>query len=209
MSLEAILAAIEASGEAEVAQLHSETALRVQQILAESERAAAAKREAARRAAVSPAAGERARRLHHAKLEALRAQGEARDQLVELALAEAQAHLIRLRSDPNYSLILRRLTDEAIHVLGDESAEDGSPCWLEADPRDEAFLRRIIADLGVELMITPSLECWGGLVARSQDGRIIVINTLEARLERALPYLRRELAAFFEKEAKESASVLA
>ena len=208
MSLEAILTAIQTSGEAEIAQLRSETALRVQQILAEAERVAAAKREAARRAAVFPAAGERARRLHHAKLEALQAQGEARDHLVELALAEAQTQLVHLRSDSKYPLILRRLTEEAIHVLGDERAEDGTRCRLEADPRDAVLLRQILDDLGFDLAITPSLECGGGLVVRSDDGRIIVINTLEARLERALPYLRRELAAFFEKESKVPSAVL-
>jgi len=48
------------------------------------------------------------------------------------------------------------------------------------------------------------LDCWGGLVAKSEDGRIVVINTLEERLERATPFLRRYLAAFFENEQLES-----
>jgi len=200
MSLEAILAAIEASGEAEVARLRAETGTRARQILAEAERTATSRRDEARQAVLLAVPGERARQLHHARLEALRTIGEVRNHLVETALAEARLQLANLRADSDYPLILRRLTEEAIRVLGDEAVGTGSaPSWLEADPRDEALLRRILHDLGIDLVIKTSLDCWGGLVARSGDGRIVAVNTLEARLERATPFLRRDLAAFFEK----------
>jgi vacuolar-type H+-ATPase subunit E/Vma4 len=100
---------------------------------------------------------------------------------------------------------LRRLNEEAIRVLGDEAVGTGaSQSWLETDPRDEALLRRILHDLGREAAVKPSLDGWGGLIARSGDGRIVAINTLEARLERATPFLRRDLAAFFEKGTESS-----
>ena len=201
MSLEAILVEIEASGEAEAARLRAETEARARQRLADAEQAAAARQDEARRAALLPVPGERARQLHHARLEALRMVGKVRDRLVEAALAETRRRLAGLRAGPDYPLILRCLTEEAIRVLGDEAAGTGSPpSWLEADPRDEALLRRILRDLGLDLAVRPSLEGWGGLVARSGDGRIVATNTLEARLERATPFLRRDLAAFFEQE---------
>lgn len=201
MSLEAILAEIEASGEAEVVSLRAEAEARARQVLAGAEREASARREAARRTALLPVPGERARLLHHAKLEALRAVGEVRDRLVETALAETRRRLASLRADPDYPLILRRLTEEAIRVFGDEALGTGdSPSWLEAAPRDEALLRRILYALGLDVAVKPSLDGWGGLVARSGDGRIVATNTLEARLERATPFLRRDLAAFFEKQ---------
>ena len=198
MSLAAILAAIESSGEAEAAQLRSEAEARARQILADAERQAAARRETARRAALQPAARETARRLHRAKLEALCALGEVRDGLIERALSAVSDGLGRLRADAAYPLALRRLTEEAINLLGDEGA-DGQRCLLEVDPRDEALLQRILGDLGLNLTVIPALTAWGGVVARSSDGRIAAINTLEARLERAKPLLRRDLAAFFEK----------
>ena len=204
MSLEAILAEIEASGEAELARIRAETEACARQILAEAERVASARREEARRAALLPVYSERARQLHHARLEALRAVGDVRDRVVETALAETRRRLAALRADPDYPLILRRLTEEAIRVLGDEAVvTGGSPSWLEADPRDETLLRRILHDLGLDLLVRPSLDGWGGLVARSGDGKIVAINTLEARLERATSFLRRDLAAFFEKEHKQ------
>ena len=203
MSLEAILDAIEVSGEAEVAQLRAEVESRARQILDEAERKASIRRAEALRAVLLPASGERARRLHHAKLEALRTIGEVRDRLVGTALAETRRRLAVIRANPEYPFILRRLTEEALDILGEEQTDSNRPV-LEIDPRDEALLRHILRDLSLDVPITPSLDCRGGVIARSADGRIVATNTLEARLERATPFLRRDLSAFFEKELKDT-----
>lgn len=203
MSLEAILAAIEASGEAEITQMRTQAESRAQQVLAEAERKAATIREDARQAALVPIAGERAQRLHRAKLEALQTTGEVRDGFVNATLSEARQHLANFRTDSRYPIVLRRLIEEALSALGTEEAGGDRPV-LEVDLRDERPLGRILDSLGLDLSILPSLGCWGGVVARSGDGRIVVTDTLEARLERAGPLLRRELAALFEKEVEGS-----
>jgi V/A-type H+-transporting ATPase subunit E len=201
MSLETILGAIEAEGAAETARMRQAAEARVQQALQAAEAAAAARREAARRAPLRAAAGERARRLQRAKLEALRLRGEVRDRLIDAALAEARRRVSALRDDPAYPRVLRRLAGEAVEALGDEVRLAPQP-RLEVDLRDEALARQILADLGLELPLAPALDCWGGLVARSGDGRIVVINTLEARFERALPFLRQDLGALVEQAAE-------
>jgi V/A-type H+/Na+-transporting ATPase subunit E len=202
MSLETILNAIETSGELELAQLEQETEARVQQILAEAEQKAALRQDLARQTAVSPAAGERARRLHQARLEALRIVAMSRDQLVASVLEQTRRRLTKLRHEPIYARVLRELIEEAIRVLGDEEINSktagSSQPWLEIDARDERLVREILPDLDLDLVIRTTLDCWGGVAVYSGDGRIIVTNTLETRLERATPYLRQELATFFE-----------
>jgi vacuolar-type H+-ATPase subunit E/Vma4 len=42
-----------------------------------------------------------------------------------------------------------------------------------------------------------SLICWGGLSARSVDGATRLVNTLESRIDRVLPYLKQQLLAWF------------
>jgi vacuolar-type H+-ATPase subunit E/Vma4 len=66
------------------------------------------------------------------------------------------------------------------------------------DPRDEALVCHLLHELGLQLPVVACLRGWGGLVARSADGRVLAINTLAARLERAMPFLQQELATFFE-----------
>jgi vacuolar-type H+-ATPase subunit E/Vma4 len=82
-------------------------------------------------------------------------------------------------------------------------SENGSKACLEADLRDQEAMEGLIAELESTLEVSYTLTCWGGLVARSKDGRVTVINTLEARLEKATPYLRRSLAALFENSCQE------
>ena len=201
MSLEVILASIESSGKAEIDRLRSEAESRARQILEAAERKAAIVREEARRAALWPAAAERARRLHQAKLEALRTVGEIRQQLIETMLLETRRQLVELRADPDYALILRRLIAEALDALGEAELHDGRVV-LEIDPRDELHIRSIVNELDLDLQVVSSLQGWGGVVVTSGDGRIVVNNTLESRLERATPFLRQDLMAFIEEGLK-------
>ncbi|MCB9419509.1 MAG: hypothetical protein H6667_06885 [Ardenticatenaceae bacterium] len=212
MSLEVILNAIESSGEAELDRIQQETEAHVRQILVDAEQKAALRKEVARQTAVNPAAGERARCLHQARLEALQIVAAARDQLVAAALEQTRRRLTELRGEPGYTGVLRGLIVEAVRALGDEELNSAAaPAlsevktavshqlpWLEIDPRDETLVRDILLDLELDLAIKPALACWGGVSVYSGDGRIVVTNTLETRLERATPYLRQELAAFLE-----------
>ncbi len=199
MSLDAILAAIEATGETEAAHLRGEAEARARAILDEAERKAITVREDARRTALLPSSSERARRLHQAKLEALRTVGEIRHRLVETALAETRLHLMNLRADSNYPFLLHRLIVEAVEALGDAEPHDGRVV-LEIDPRDEVQVQHVLKDVDLDLQVVLSLNCWGGVVISSSDGRVVVTNTLESRLERATPFLRQDLGAFMEKE---------
>jgi vacuolar-type H+-ATPase subunit E/Vma4 len=68
-------------------------------------------------------------------------------------------------------------------------------------------LKNILDDLKLDLPVSYELNCWGGLIAKSGDGRVVVINTFESRLERATAFLRRYLAALFEEEQSEAKQV--
>ena len=201
MSLEMILASIESAGEAEISRLSIEAESRARQALEAADRKAANAREEARRAALRPAAAERARRLHQAKLEALRTVGAVRQRLIETMLSETRRRLADLRADPDYPLILSRLTTEATAALGEAELRNGRVV-LEIDPRDERHISHFLNELGFNLEVVSSLHGWGGVVVTSGDGRIVVNNTLEARLERATPFLRQDLAAFIEEGLK-------
>ena len=121
----------------------------------------------------------------------------ARDELVEKALKQTKENLAGLRKDHLYPALLRRLTKEALLEL-DGALSQTSLTWLEADPRDEKLLDRILRDWQLETPTSYGLDCWGGVRSRSADGRVVVINTLEARFERATVYLHRYLATLFE-----------
>jgi vacuolar-type H+-ATPase subunit E/Vma4 len=204
MSLSAILEAIRASGDTQVRAIETQAYEQSRILLANARLEAQPIEDLARNAAIAPAFKERARILHRARLEALRIVGDAREALVDAALDQLRGRLVGLRSDPGYPSVMRRITQEALAELED-SLQDLAHVQVMADPRDRSLVENILHDMGLEIPVSYELECLGGLITGSIDGEIVVINTLEARLERAIPSLRRHLAALFEEEQPESA----
>jgi vacuolar-type H+-ATPase subunit E/Vma4 len=197
MGLQAILEKIRASGNAQVQEIERNIKSQVNAILAQARMEADQIEEDSRANASAPAVAERARILHRARLESLRIVGAVREDMVDTAIARAREHLASMRADPSYPAVLRKLTDEALTELASGSA---GKTQLLADPRDKSLLKIILDDLKLDLAVNYELNCWGGLIAKSEDGRVVVINTFESRLERAIAFLRRHLAALFEEE---------
>ncbi len=201
MSLDAILEAICASGQAQITKIDGQAARQAAEILGKARQESQQQAEAAYQAAIEPTAKERARILHQARLEALRLTGETREALTDAALERTRGRLASLRTDPSYPQVLKQLTQQALSELsGSETSHSLTFSRLEADPRDETLLENLLDEIGLDLPVRYNLHCWGGIVVKSEDERVVVINTLEARLERATPYLRRYLAASFEEE---------
>jgi V/A-type H+-transporting ATPase subunit E len=197
MGLQDILEKIRESGNTQVQEIEKSTQSQVNEILAQARMEARQIEEDSRAIASAPAIAERARILHRARLESLRIVGGVREDLVDTAITRTRERLASLPADPSYPEVLRALTEEALNKL--DSGETGK-AQLLADPRDKALLKNILDNLKLDLPVSYELSCWGGLIAKSEDGRVVVINTLESRLERATAFLRRHLAALFEEE---------
>jgi len=199
LSLSAILDAIHSAGKAQVQEIEKSRDLRIQEIMDHAGVDVEKIGKEAEVAAVAPAFGERAKIIHHARLKTLHIIGDVRESMVDTALDQAKGRLSGIRTDTAYPEVLRCLTKEAIAEL-QQSLKETWEFHLEADPRDRELLECILSDEELNTSVNYTLDVWGGLIAKSQDNRVVVINTLEARLERANPFLRRYLAAFFETE---------
>jgi vacuolar-type H+-ATPase subunit E/Vma4 len=191
MALADILSAIETEVTAEVEQINTQVAATVAHIRAAAEEEAHAIRERHRREALTPLLHERARRLNRARLAALRAQSQAREKLFADALEDARAHLANARASPDYPAVLHCLVEEALAQLDCD-------LLIRGDPRDEALLRAWFP----HTQIVCDLRTWGGVEAQTIDGRIVVVNTLEARLEQAQELLRQTVMSLFDGQAE-------
>ena len=201
MSLQAILEAIYAAGEEEARQIESEARAKSQELLAAAEGEAEALRLRACQAAERPAAQECARIRQQARLESWRIAGAAREALIARALEGLREELASLRSRRDYPAILGGLAREALAELAPCLSPEEAP-RLEADARDAALLDPLLSALGRAVTLDPGRRCWGGVRATSADGRVAVDNTLESRLERAMPSLRLHLATVFDAPAE-------
>ena len=197
MGLQAILEKIRASGETQIQEIEKNTQSQVNGILAQAHMEARQIEEDSCEAASVPAVAERARILHRARLESLRIVGDVREDLVDTAMTRTRECLATIRSDDSYPCVLRRMIQEALAGL---SSGETSHVQLIVDPRDRALLGDILHDLNPDLCARYEWKGWGGLVAKSEDGRVVIINTFESRLEHATAFLRGHLAALFEAE---------
>lgn len=189
MALQDILHAMEVQVEADFTRLQEQSAATAREIRRSAEKDSAEIVARHHREILAPLRQERARRLNRARLESLRATSQARERLFVQALACARDRLATLRSSPEYPSILCALADEALEQVGVEAV-------VRADPRDEAVilsLRRRFRASRFEF----DLSTDGGVEARTPDGRVIVRNTLEGRLEQAHETLRQRVMPLF------------
>jgi vacuolar-type H+-ATPase subunit E/Vma4 len=204
VSLQAILARIQAAGETQIEEIRLHSECETQAILAEAQAQAEQIYQAACRQALSQEAGEQARIRNQAHFEALCLVGKAHEQLVEAALAQVTQQLQEIRRCTVYPAALERILYEMLPGLdGLHKLEDR--LILEADPCDRSILENMLHEKGIQIQVDYCLTCWGGLNARSPDGNTHLLNTFESRLARGLPYIRQYLLQWFEQEAEEAA----
>lgn len=188
MGLQAILDAIHRAGDEQVKEIEARTQVEVARILAQADREADAIRREACQSELNFAARERARIVQQAHGTRLRLLEDAHQKFVNEVLDCTRVRLEGLRTDPRYADLLRRLISEALSTLQGILEVSEKPC-IEANQQDEPLLENIVSDIGIPLVITYSLQAGNGIIARSQDGRIVVDNRFETRLERAKLHL--------------------
>ncbi len=183
MALADILAAIAAEGDRLVAAIAAEAEREAAAILEQAAARAAAARQQALEQGAARARRDCARLLAQAHLLAAEEYRAAQEEAYQAALTAARAALAGQRASPSYPQALEQLLDEALREID-------TPPVVAVDPRDAALVRRFLDARGVVPQVEATLQTWGGVEARSVDGRIVVHNTLEARWASAEPHLR-------------------
>ncbi len=196
MPLEHILRAMQAQADSEIHQVTSEADEEAQQLIAEAE--AEAKQIHARHCArVEPMLATQAASLQNrSKLGALRATANAREELLVAAFKQAEDCLAQMRSTPQYAAVFHALACEALEGLGgDPATGSGGGLVVSVDPRDVALAQKTFSDLGAHVEIQEKPMPLGGVEVMTRDGRIVNVNTLASRLERARAQLRGPVAS--------------
>lgn len=113
----------------------------------------------------------------------------AKDNVFKHAFTEAQKILLSVRSQANYENIFRKLLKEILLEL------EGEEILLHIDKRDENLCKKLLAELTLNHEIVTDLTSIGGLNASTRDGKFIIFNTIESRLERAMVQIKLEIFA--------------
>ncbi len=130
---------------------------------------------------------ERNKNYYAANSEARKQIGNLKHELFGEAFARAGERLALARKSGYYEDTFRKLAEEAVRAIGEGEV------ILHVDKRDVDLCRKVAGGLGVRCEIMADNDCAGGLTATTKDGKVVVYNTLESRLESARRRLRLEV----------------
>lgn len=199
MPLEAILQAIDAEAERQVADITRLAQDQVAQINADGQVQAQAIRQRHLAAIQAPLKAEQARIINQAKLQALQIVLGTREELISDLLETTADQLTNFSQQAEYAAFLKELVQETTAWLG----ADQPLRWRVKEP-DVGLMQAALQSLGLTAIVDAGLDgentVWnggmGGLIALTADERIGVVNTLEMRLQRAANLYRGQIAAW-------------
>jgi vacuolar-type H+-ATPase subunit E/Vma4 len=114
---------------------------------------------------------------------------QAKDQAIRDVFTAAEAELARVQQDKTrYAAVLRGLIREAAGGLSGRIT-------VEANPRDLELVKQAVRELKFDAEVKPADEVSGGVRLISDNGRLVVENTLASRVDRVRALLAPETAA--------------
>ena len=91
----------------------------------------------------------------------------------------------------DYSNLVKTLIEEATQILGT------SEVIISTNAKDKDVVQSTISQFSGAELSSDTFECLGGIRVQSKDGAMTFDNTLDARIERLKPLIRKEIAAKF------------
>ena len=91
----------------------------------------------------------------------------------------------------DYSNLIRTLLRESTKILGT------SDIMVLANSQDKDIVQSLLAEFPGSELSANSIDCLGGIIVKSKDGSMTFDNTLDAKIERLKPLIRKEIASKF------------
>ena len=91
----------------------------------------------------------------------------------------------------DYANLIKSLLDESIKILGT------SEVIVSTNSKDRDVVQSTLSGFTGSELSSETIECIGGVIIKSKDGAMTFDNTLDARIERLKPLIRKDIAAKF------------
>ncbi|MFB3152835.1 MAG: V-type ATP synthase subunit E [Nitrosopumilaceae archaeon] len=91
----------------------------------------------------------------------------------------------------NYSKLITTLLDESTEALGTTEV------MVYTNSKDQDVVKPLLSKYSGSELSSETIDCLGGVEVKSKDGFMSFNNTIDARLERMKPLIRKEIAGKF------------
>ncbi len=126
-----------------------------------------------------------------ASLEARNKQLVLVEESVEKVFAKVIEKLNDLVRNEDYSKLMTQLLDESVKGLGT------SNIIVECNSKDKSVIQSILSKFSGATLSSNTINCLGGIIVKSKDGSMSFDNTINARIERLKPLIRKDIANRF------------
>lgn len=126
-----------------------------------------------------------------AELDARNAQLRLVEEATDRVFVDATLRIAKISRDATYSKILSALLTEATNALGTTDV------LVSTNKSDADAVAAAIKSLDGAELVDERIECMGGVRLSTRDGLTSFDNTLDAKLNRLKPLIRKEIASRF------------
>ena len=113
------------------------------------------------------------------------------EEAVERVFSSALEQIANVDRSGDYSNLVKTLINEAIQTLGT------SEVTIFTNTKDKDVVQSTVSQFSGAELSSETIECLGGVKVKSKDGTMTFDNTIDARIERLKPLIRKEIAAKF------------
>jgi V/A-type H+-transporting ATPase subunit E len=124
-------------------------------------------------------------------IEARNKQLMALEEAVDKVFSTALDQIANADRSGDYSNLIKTLIEEATQILGT------SEILISTNTKDRDVVQSTLSQFSGAELSSETFDCLGGIIAKSKDSTMTFDNTLDARIERLKPLIRKEIASKF------------
>ena len=124
-------------------------------------------------------------------IEARNKQLMALEEAVDRVFTSALEQIANADRSGDYSNLIKTLIEEATQILGT------SEITIFTNAKDKDVVQSTVFQFSGAELSSETIECLGGIRVKSKDGTMTFDNTIDARIERLKPLIRKDIAAKF------------
>ena len=124
-------------------------------------------------------------------LEARNKQLMVLEEAVDKVFSKALDQIANADRSGDYSNLIKTLIEESTQILGT------SEITVFTNAKDKDIVQSTLSQFPGSELSSETVDCLGGIIVKSKDGAMTFDNTIDARIERLKPLIRKEIASKF------------
>ena len=126
-----------------------------------------------------------------ADLEARNKQLTTIEESIDRVFAKALEEISNTERSGDYSNLIKSLLDESTKILGTTNVV------VFTNAKDKDIVQSLISQYSGAEFSSETIDCLGGVKVKSKDGTMSFDNTVDAKIERLKPLIRKDIATQF------------